>query len=92
MLSTVLILLFLVAILYSLASSFYFLVKDAGQGDRTVRRLSWRIGLSMVLLLGLWAGVHTGFIEPQGVNPVQYPPEAPEEGAPPERPDSDGPG
>ncbi len=75
LLSTVLIVGFLIAILYSLASSFYFLVKDAGEGDRTVRRLSWRIGLSMVLLLFLWVGIHTGLIEPRGVNPVQYPSE-----------------
>jgi hypothetical protein len=61
------------AILYTLASSFYFLVKDQGDGDRTVRWLSWRVGLSLALLLMLWGGFHFGIIEPQGVNPVQYP-------------------
>lgn len=61
------------AILYTLASSFYFLITDSGDGDRAVRRLSWRIGLSLGLLLLLWAGFQFGLIEPQGVNPVRYP-------------------
>lgn len=60
-------------ILYTLASSFYFLITDRGDGDRAVRRLSWRIGLSLGLLLLLWAGFYFGIIEPQGVNPVRYP-------------------
>lgn len=61
------------AILYTLASSFYFLVKDQGDGDRTVRRLSWRVGLSLGLILLLWLGFHLGIIEPQGVDPVRFP-------------------
>lgn len=61
------------AILYTLASSFYFLITDHGDGDRTVKRLSWRIGLSLGLVLLLWAGFQLGIIEPQGVNPVRYP-------------------
>ena len=73
MLSKVLILGVFAVILYTLASSFYFLVRDAGEGERTVRRLSWRVGLSMGLVILLWIGFHLGWIEPQGVNPVQYP-------------------
>lgn len=64
---------FLLAILYSLASSFYFLIHDKGESDRTVRRLSWRVGLSLLLVLLLFAGFKLGFIEPRGVNPVTYP-------------------
>lgn len=64
---------FLVAILYSLASSFYFLVHDKGEGERTVRRLSWRVGLSVLLIALLFGGFKLGLIEPQGVNPVNYP-------------------
>lgn len=60
-------------ILYTLASSFYFLVSDDSDSDRVVRRLSWRVGLSLALVLGLWAGFQLGIIEPQGVNPVRYP-------------------
>lgn len=73
LLSKVLILGVFAVILYTLASSFYFLVRDAGEGERTVRRLSWRVGLSMGLVIMLWIGFHLGWIEPQGVNPVQYP-------------------
>jgi hypothetical protein len=73
LLSKVLIIGFFLAILYTLASSFYFLVMDQSEGDRTVRRLSWRVGLSLALLAMLWGGFYLGLIEPQGVNPVQYP-------------------
>lgn len=60
-------------ILYTLASSFYFLVRDSGEGERTVRRLTWRVGLSIGLIVALWIGYQMGWIEPQGVNPVRYP-------------------
>lgn len=60
-------------ILYTLASSFYFLVRDDSESDRAVRRLTWRISLSLGLIVALWAGFHFGIIEPQGVNPVRYP-------------------
>lgn len=73
MLTKVIVIGFLLAILYSLASSFYFLIHDKGEGDRTVRRLTWRVGLSLLLVLMLFAGVKLGWIEPRGVNPVQYP-------------------
>jgi len=58
------IILFLLIILYSLASSFFFLVKDKGQSDRTVRRLTWRVGLSLLLFLLLWVAYTLGWIEP----------------------------
>lgn len=73
MLSKIIIIGVFLGILYTLASSFYFLVSDDSDSDRAVRRLSWRIGLSLGLLLVLWAGFHFGWIEPQGVNPVRYP-------------------
>lgn len=73
MLSKLFIIGIFLAILYTLATSFYFLINDRGDGDRAVRRLSWRIGLSLGLLLLLWAGFQFGLIEPQGVNPVRYP-------------------
>jgi hypothetical protein len=73
LLSKVLIIGAFLVILYTLASSFYFLVKDSGEGDRTVRRLTWRVGLSLGLVILLWIGFQLGIIEPQGVNPVRYP-------------------
>lgn len=60
----VLIILFIILILYSLGSALVFLVKDHGEGDRTVKRLTWRIALSIVLFLFLWAAHQMGWIEP----------------------------
>ncbi len=60
----ILIFIFLISILYSLGSSLIFLVRDHGEGDRMVRRLTWRIGLSMVLILFLWGAYQLGWIEP----------------------------
>lgn len=83
MLVKIIIFAFLGAILYSLASSFYFLVHDKGEGDRTVRRLSWRIGLSLLLVLLLYAGFQLGLIEPRGIDPVTYPASQKSGGGPP---------
>ena len=66
----ILTILFLVAILYSLASSLIFLVKDRGGSDRTVKRLTWRISLSIVLFLLLWGAYQLGWIEPKSGCPV----------------------
>jgi hypothetical protein len=72
-LTKVLIVLFLLTILYSLASSFFFLVRDKGKGDRTVKRLTWRIGLSLVMFVLLWAGYQAGLIKPTSGGPVHVP-------------------
>lgn len=73
MLVKIAVVLFLLVIIYTLFSSFYYLAKDKGQGDRVVRRLSWRIGLSLLLVLSLFGAYKMGWIEPGGTNPVQYP-------------------
>ena len=73
MLMKIFIVLFMLTIVYSLASSFFFLVRDKGQGDRTVQRLTWRIGLSLVLFILLWIAHQIGWIEPSGRGPVQVP-------------------
>ncbi len=72
MLIKIAIVVFLLVIIYTLFSSFIFLARDNGQSDRVVRRLSWRIGLSLVLVLSLFAAYKLGWIEPGGVSPVQY--------------------
>ena len=70
----ILIIVFLITIVYSLGSALYYLVKDHGEGDRTVKRLSWRIGLSLVLFLFLWLSNSLGWIEPnQGPIGLQMP-------------------
>ena len=58
------IIVFLLVILYTLGSSFYFMVRDKGEGDRVVKRLSWRIGLSLLLLAVLYLMFLAGWIEP----------------------------
>ena len=68
----ILIIIFLVTILYSLGSALIFLVKDHGEGDRTVNRLTWRIGMSLVLFLFLWGAYQLGWIEPNS-GPVRMP-------------------
>jgi len=65
------IIIFLFVILYTLGSSFYFMVKDKGAGDRALKRLMWRIGLSILLLALLYVMFQLGWIEPSGspINP-----------------------
>lgn len=45
------------------------MVKGRGNPEATVRSLTWRISLSVLLILLLIAGVATGLIEPHGVTP-----------------------
>ena len=71
MLVKAVIILFMVFILYSLGSAFVFMVKDKGEGDRTLHRLMWRIGLSLFLLLLLFVMFQLGWIELSG-GPVRY--------------------
>jgi hypothetical protein len=63
----ILVILFLLVILGSLGSALYYLVRDKGQTDRTVRALTWRIGLSITLFVLLMAGYYTGFIPRTGL-------------------------
>ena len=71
MLAKAVIIIFLIVILYSLGSAFVFMVKDKGEGERTLRRLMWRIGLSLFLLLLLYVMFQLGWIQPSG-GPVRY--------------------
>lgn len=71
MLIKAVIVIFLLVILYSLGSSFVFMVRDRGQGERALHRLMWRIGLSIVLLVLLYVMFQLGWIEPSG-GPIRY--------------------
>ena len=66
MLVKAIVIIILLVILYTLGSSFFFMVKDKGEGTRTLKRLMWRIGLSMFLLLLLYVMFLLGLIEPSG--------------------------
>jgi len=54
-------------ILVSLASGLYYLVKDRGTSERTVKALTWRVGLSAALFALLMAGYYLGFIPKTGL-------------------------
>lgn len=70
MLSKIIVIVFLLAILYTLASSFFFLVRDKGEGKRAVNRLTWRISLSLVLFVMLYVFFRLGWIEPSSRGPI----------------------
>ncbi len=54
-------------ILYSLGSGLIFLVRDEGKTRRTVKALTWRIGLSLLLFLFLFLAFSMGWIKPHAV-------------------------
>jgi hypothetical protein len=56
-------------ILGSLGSALIFMIKDKGQGTRTVKALTWRIGLSVLAFVLLLVAYAAGWIEPHGIVP-----------------------
>ena len=71
MLVKAVIIIFLLVILYSLGSSFVFMIRDKGEGERALHRLMWRIGLSIFLLILIYVMFQLGWIESSG-GPVRY--------------------
>jgi len=61
------IILFLIVIVYNLGAGLYYMMVDKGKTDRTVRALTWRIGLSVFLILLIVVGILTGVIQPHGI-------------------------
>lgn len=57
-----LVLAMLLAIVGSLFSGLFFLYRDRGAGSRTVRALTWRIGLSMALFITLLLAFFFGLL------------------------------
>ena len=64
---TLFIVAFLGVIIYNLGAGLYYMLVDHGSSKRTVNALTWRIGLSVVLILLVVAGMATGVIEGHGV-------------------------
>lgn len=62
-----LIIAFLILILWNLGAGLYYMMVDKGRTDRTVKSLTWRIGLSVALILLVVAGIASGVIKPHGV-------------------------
>ena len=63
-----LIIAFIILILWNLGAGLYYMMVDKGKTDRTVKSLSWRIGLSVLLILLVAAGIFTGVIKPHGIH------------------------
>lgn len=61
------IIIIMLVILGALVSSLIFLVRDDGTSKRTVKALSWRIGLSIALFLFLFVAFYFHWITPHGV-------------------------
>ena len=59
----------LVGIIASLGSAMFYLVRDKSGGDRTLKALTLRIGLSVFLFAMLFVFYGLGWIEPHGVIP-----------------------
>ena len=54
-------------IVFSLGSAMVYLVREPHGSKKTVRALTWRIGLSIGLFALLMLGFVTGVLEPHGI-------------------------
>lgn len=64
---TFIVLVFLLLILSSLGFGLYYLFKDQGKTKRTVRALTFRIALSLILFLALLTAFALGWISPHPI-------------------------
>jgi succinate dehydrogenase/fumarate reductase cytochrome b subunit len=62
-----LIIAFLILIVWNLGAGLYYMMVDKGKTQRTVKSLTWRIGLSVALILLVVLGIFTGVIKPHGI-------------------------
>ncbi|MEN9765516.1 MAG: hypothetical protein RL397_1471 [Pseudomonadota bacterium] len=56
-----------ILILASLGSALFYLMRDKGQSNRTVKALAIRVGLSVLLFLSLLVAHRFGLIESTGM-------------------------
>lgn len=69
MLPKLIIIILLLVVVVSLFRALYFLVADPAQSTRAVKALTWRIVLSLIILLLLAVGIKTGLIVPHDIKP-----------------------
>jgi len=69
MLVKIIIVIFLMAIVYSLGSALYYLLHERNTSDstRVIKALTWRISLSLLLFVLLFIAYALGLIKPHGV-------------------------
>ena len=58
---------FFIFILWNLGAGLYYMMVDKGRSKRTVNSLSWRIGLSVAMIVLVIIAIATGIIEPHGI-------------------------
>lgn len=63
----VIVILFLIAIVGSLGTALFYLIRDKGGSNRSVRSLTVRVGLSVTLFVLLMLGYYFGLIPKQGL-------------------------
>ena len=64
------VLILFLAILASLGSALFSMVKDKGQGNRTVNALTLRVIFSIIAFALLILGYAMGWIQPHGIVPM----------------------
>jgi hypothetical protein len=65
----IIVILLLLLAIGSLASGLFFLLHDKSQTNRTVKALTWRIGLSVTAFLVILISAYFGLIPIHGVQP-----------------------
>lgn len=58
---------FFIFILWNLGAGLYYMMVDKGRSTRTVKSLTWRIGLSVGLIVLVIVGIATGLVEPHSL-------------------------
>ncbi|MFN3703792.1 twin transmembrane helix small protein [Thermomonas sp.] len=66
-LKTLLIVGILILILWNLGAGLYYMLADRGTTKRTVNSLTWRIALSVGLILFVILAIYMGWITPHGI-------------------------
>ncbi|HTH43928.1 MAG TPA: twin transmembrane helix small protein [Oxalicibacterium sp.] len=56
-----------ILILGSLASALFFLMRDKGKSDRTLKALAMRVGFSITLFILILVAYRLGYIQPTGI-------------------------
>ena len=56
-----------ILILGSLGSALFYLMRDQGKSNRTVKSLTYRVGFSVALFLLILLAHHFGLIQPTGI-------------------------
>jgi hypothetical protein len=67
MFSKILIIIVMLVILGALASGLFFLVRDRGKSNRTLKALTLRIGFSLGVFVFLWVAFYFHWLTPHGI-------------------------